>query len=133
MAANINPIFALVPQVPSQTITATTTDKSGATTTNIKTLYTAASNGTKVTQIGFKCVGNSSAGTFLIWLTDTSGANTFLFDEILIAAVTSSTTVATYRAVNIYSDLELKAGQQILIGATVVTTSIFGFAQIGDY
>ena len=133
MAANTNPIFALVPLVTSVTITATTTDKSGATNTNIKTLYTAATNGTKITQIGFKCVGNSSAGIFLIWITDTSGANPILFEEILIAAVTSSNTVATYKAVNNYSDLELKSGQQIWVGATVVTTSIYGFAQIGDY
>lgn len=133
MAANTNPLFALVPQVPIQTITATTTDKSGATNTNIKTLYTAATNGTKITQIGFKCLGNSTAGIFLIWITDTSGLNPILFDEILVAAVTSSTTVATYKAVNTYPDLELKSGQQIWVGATVVPTNIYAFAQIGDY
>ena len=133
MAANFNPIFALVPQVPAQTITATTTDKSGATNTNIKILYTAATNGTKITQIGFKCVGNSSAGLLLIWITDTSGANPILFDEIAISAVTSSTTVSTARLVNTYSDLQLKSGQQIWVGATVVTTNIYAFAQIGDF
>lgn len=133
MAANTSPVFALTPQMPGVTISATTTDKSAATTTNIKTLYTAQTNGTKISQIGYKCVGNSSAGIFLIWLTDTSGANPFLFDEILIGAVTSSSTVATAKVVNSYTDLELKSGQQIWVAATVVTTSIFGFAQIGDF
>ena len=133
MAANTQPLFALTPQIPTVTITGTTTDKSGATTANIKTLYTAATNGTKVSQIGYKCLGNSTAGILLIWITDTSGLNPILFDEILIGSVTSSTTVATARIVNSYSDLELKAGQQVWVGATVVTTSIYGFAQIGDF
>ena len=133
MPANTSPLFALVPQVPSVTISATTVDKSAATTTNIKTLYTAAANGTKITQIGYKCVGNSSVGLLLIWITDTSGLNPFLFDEIAIGAVSSSSTVATSKTVNIYSDLEIKAGQQIWVGATVVTTNIYAFAQIGDY
>ena len=133
MAANTSPLFALVPQMPAVTIVNTTSDKTGATTTYIKTLYTAATNGTKVTQIGFKCVGNSSAGLLLVWITDTAGANPFLFEEIPISAVTSSGTVATNKMVYTYSDLQLKAGQQIWVAATTVTTNIYAFAQIGDF
>ena len=133
MAANTSPLFALTPQIPAVTITGITTDKSGATTANVKTLYTAATNGTKISQIGYKCLGNSSAGLLLIWITDTSGLNPFLFEEIVIGAVTSSSTVAAAKVVNSYTDLELKSGQQIWVSATVVTTNIFAFAQIGDF
>jgi hypothetical protein len=56
-----------------------------------------------------------------------------LFDEILITAVTSSTTALSARQVNFYSDLQLKSGQRILVGATTVNTPIDVFAQIGDF
>jgi hypothetical protein len=133
MAANTTPIFALTPQLDLARITTATTDKTGATTTNLQTLVIAATDGTKVTQIGFKFVGTSTAGTFLIFISDTDGTTLRLFDEILITAVTSSTTALSARQVNFYSDLQLKSGQRILVGATTVNTNIDVFAQIGDF
>jgi len=133
MAANTTPIFALTPQLDLARITATTTDKTGATPANLQTLVIAAVDGTKVTQIGFKFVGTSTAGTFLIFISDTDGTTLRLFDEILYSAVTSSTTALSARQVNFYSDLQLKSGQRILVGATTVNTNIDVFAQIGDF
>lgn len=133
MAANTDPIFALRPNTPSAEITATTTDKSGATATNIKDLVTAATDGTKVTRIKFKHVGNSSAGTFLVWITDTSGANLRIAYETTYSAITSSTTVASAEGELIINDLQLKAGQMIKVGATVVTSNIHVTASIGDF
>ena len=133
MAANTQPIFALTPQLVSTTITGTTTDKSMATLTNVKLLYTAGSNGTKITQIGYKSLGTSTAGLLLIWVTDTSGNNPILYDEIIIGAVTSGTGTATSRAVNTYSDLQLQSGQKVYVAATVVNTNIYAFAQVGDF
>ena len=133
MPANTTPIFALTPQLDLARITGTTTDKSGLTTANLVTLVSASTFGTKVTQIGFKFVGTSTAGTFLIFISDTDGTTLRLFDEILITAVTSSTTALSARQVNFYSDLQLKSGQRILVGATTVNTPIDVFAQIGDF
>jgi hypothetical protein len=133
MPANTTPIFALTPQLDWARITATTTDKTGATPANLQTLVIAATNGTKVTQIGFKFVGTSTAGTLLIFISDTDGTTLRLFDEILITAVTSSTTALSARQVNFYSDLQLKSGQRILVGATTVNSNIDVFAQIGDF
>jgi hypothetical protein len=133
MPANTTPIFALTPQLDLARITGTTTDKSGLTTANLVTLLSATTFGTKVTQIGFKFVGTSTAGTFLIFISDTDGTTLRLFDEILITAVTSSTTALSARQVNFYSDLQLKSGQRILVGATTVNTPIDVFAQIGDF
>ncbi len=118
MSANTSPVFSLTPLCFYAELTATTTDKTGGTTTNMKTLVTALStgNGTKVTQIGCKVEGNSAAGLLLIFITDTSGNNPKLFDEILISSVTSNTTTSTFRAFNSYSDLQLKAGQLIQVG-----------------
>jgi hypothetical protein len=134
MAANTNPIFALIPETKVNCIiTAATTDKSGATATNIKDLVTAATDGTKVTWIKFKHVGNSTAGIFLIWITDTSGNNLTLFYEQTYTAITSSTTVATAEGTIIFNDLQLKSGQKIKVASTTATTNIHVTASIGDF
>jgi hypothetical protein len=96
-------------------------------------LVTAVGDGTKVTRISYKHVGNSSAGTFLVFITDTAGANPRLYDEQAYAAVTSSTTVPTAGGVLTYNDLQLKAGQKIQVAATVYTTNIHVTASIGNF
>jgi hypothetical protein len=132
--ANTNPIFALTPDVPIVTVTAATTDRTGATTTNLVNLLTATSSGTKITQIGAKVAGNNAATLVLIFITDTAGANPKLFDEIALPAVTASNQATSQRQVNVYSDLQLKAGQIIKVGATVVSGgNINIFAVKGDY
>ena len=135
MALTYTPPFPQKMKLAQATITAVTTDKTGATTTNIKTLYTATTDGTKVTQIGYKIQGTSVAGTFLIWITETDGTTMHLFDEILIAAVTSSTTVATAKVVNSYPDLQLASGQKVMVGFTTISGSVNcdAFAQIADF
>jgi len=132
MSQNTSPVFALKPETKLALITATTTDKSGATTTNIKDLVTAATDGTKVTQIKFKHAGNSAAGLALVWVTDTSGANPTLLAEASYSAVTSSTTVATAEVTISFNDLQLKSGQKIQVGATVVSSNIHVTASIGE-
>jgi hypothetical protein len=132
--ANTNPIFALTPDVPIVTVTAATTDRTGATTTNLVNLLTATSSGTKITQIGAKVAGNNVATLVLIFITDTAGANPKLFDEIPMAATTAGNTTTSQRQVNVYSDLQLKAGQVVKVGATVISGgNINIFAVKGDY
>jgi hypothetical protein len=70
----------------------------------------------------------------LIFVSDSSGANFKLFDEIGLGAVTASTTTTSQRAVTAYSDLQLKAGQVVKVGITVaVTDGVNIFAVKGDY
>jgi hypothetical protein len=133
MAANTIPIFPLAPNTPVAVVTATTTDKTGATTTNMVDLVTGATDGTKVTQISYKCQGTSVAALLLIFITDNAGANPKLYDEILIAAVTTSNTTPTDRAVNLYDDLQLKAGQKIKVGVTALSGNVNVWASTGDY
>jgi hypothetical protein len=132
--ANTSPIFALTPEASLVTVTAATTDRTGATTTNLVNLLTASTSGTKITQIGAKVAGNNVATLVLIFITDTSGLNPKLFDEIPLPAVTASNTTTSQRQVNVYSDLQLKAGQIVKVGATVITGgNINIFAIKGDY
>lgn len=133
MAANTSPVFALTPQVWTGRITATTTDKTGDTTTNIITLGTGDTAGTKVTWVKFKFEGTSTAGTALIWVTDTGDADNYLYAETTYTAITSSTTVATAEATFTFNDLQLKSGQKLKVGATTVNTSIAVTAGIGEF
>jgi hypothetical protein len=134
MAANTSPIFALVPETKIVTVTAATTDRTGATTTNLAELLTAGTDGTKITQIGAKVAGDNTACLVLIFITDTAGANPKLYDEIALAAITASTTVTSQRAVTAYSDLQLKSGQKVLVGTTVAQAAgVNIFAIKGDY
>jgi hypothetical protein len=132
--ANTSPIFALVPETKIVTVTDATTDRTGATTTNLVELLTAATDGTKITQIGAKVAGDNTACLVLIFITDTAGANPKLYDEIGLLAITASTTVTSERAVTAYSDLQLKSGQKVLVGITVAQTDgVNIFAIKGDY
>jgi hypothetical protein len=132
--ANTSPIFALVPETKIVTVTAATTDRTGATTTNLAELLTAGTDGTKITQIGAKVAGDNTACLVLIFITDTAGANPKLYDEIGLLATTASTTLTSQRAVTAYSDLQLKSGQKVLVGITVAQTDgVNIFAIKGDY
>ena len=134
MAANTLAVFSLKPDTKVNVIiTATTTDKSGATPANIKDLFTASTDGTKVTWIRFKHVGTSAAGIALVWITDTAGANPTLYGETTYSAITSSITVATAEANFYFNDLQLKSGQKIQVGATVVSSNIYVTSGIGDF
>jgi hypothetical protein len=134
MAANTQPIFALVPETKIVTVTAATTDRTGATTTNLVELLTAGTDGTKITQIGAKVAGTNASVLVLIFITDTAGANPKLFDEFLLNPITASTTLASARLVIPYSDLQLKSGQKIFVGTTVaITGGVNVFAIKGDY
>jgi hypothetical protein len=132
--ANTSPIFALVPETKIVTVTTATTDRTGATTTNLVELLTAGTDGTKITQIGAKVAGTNTACFLLIFITDTAGANPKLFDELELLPVTASTTAMSYRDVIPYSDLQIKSGQKILVGTTVSqAVGVNIFAIKGDY
>lgn len=132
-AANIDPLFPYTPFIAQARITNTTTDKSGATTTNIKTLYTAEAYGDKCSWIKFKHTGTSTTGTFLIWITDTAGANPRLLAEQAFTGAASSATVATVEYQFSFDDLELDEGQEIWVACTTHGTDIDVNAQIGKY
>ena len=132
--ANTKPIFPLTPETAMVTVSAATTDRTGATTANLVDLLTAGTNGTKITQIGAKVAGDNLGTLVLIFITDTNGSNPKLFDEIELTAVTASTLTTSQREVTTYADLQLKAGQKIQVGITVaITDGVNIFAEKGDY
>jgi hypothetical protein len=56
-----------------------------------------------------------------IWLHD--GTTAWVFDEILVTAVTPSTTVASFQGYNVYTGLVLPATWAVYASTTVTTTA----------
>jgi hypothetical protein len=122
MAKNTLAVFAKDPIYQPNKITATTTDKTGATTTNMKLLHTVPTDDAKYTRVEFKHEGTSGAGIALVWVVRSSVA--YLIREQTYSAITSSTTVATAEARITENDWQFVAGDEIWVGATVVTSTI---------
>jgi len=61
------------------------------------------------------------AQTVLIWLLD--GTTAWVIDEILVTAVTPSTTAAAFSTEKTYSNLVIPTGYSLYASTTVTTTS----------
>lgn len=94
MAANTSPIFPLTPNIGLAQVSAANTNRDG--TGTIVTVFTAGANGSRVEEAIIEGTGTTTAGVIRVFLHD--GANMRLIDEILVPAITPSTTVAVYRA-----------------------------------
>jgi hypothetical protein len=82
-----------------------------------------------VYEITWKSKGTSVAGQLFIWRYD--GVTSYLFDEIPIAAVTPSTTVASDRGIKTYANLTLKSTEALYISVTTVQ-DLTAFAACSD-
>lgn len=114
MAAD--PVFAVTPRISSVSIA--TADSSYTAPTNVGTLITGASTGTRVAEIVVKCAATSAAAIVRVFLYD--GTTYWLFDEITVAAATGSATVQQTRVSNTYNNLILPSASW----SVRVTTSV---------
>jgi hypothetical protein len=135
MPANVTPIFPLTPIYRHAVITALTTDRTGATTTNLVTLITGSVDGTKITQIGVKHQGTSVAGSILVFIDPGGGQGLELFDELQVSAVTAADTTPSFRTVNLYNDLQIPSGSLIRVGMTTISGTVAAtvFCMAGNY
>lgn len=104
-------------------LSAATTDKTGATTTNIVDIITGAAAGTEITEITVKADGDPADSVILIFVHN--GTNYKLYEEIDIGNPTAgSTTVAAYTETRFYTGLFLpSASFKVAAAITVVPTS----------
>jgi hypothetical protein len=114
MAAS--PVFAVTPRIGSVSIA--TADSSYTAPTNVGTLITGASTGTRISEIVVKNAATSAAAIVRIFLYD--GTTYWLFDEISVTAATGSSTVQQSRASTIYNNLILPSASW----SVRVTTSV---------
>jgi hypothetical protein len=114
MAAS--PVFAVTPRIGS--VSVATADASYTAPTNVGTLITGVSTGTRIAEIVVKCAATSAAAIVRIFLYD--GTTYWLFDEVSIAAATGSSTVQQTRVSTTYTNLILPSASW----SVRVTTSI---------
>lgn len=94
MAANTSPIFPLTPNIGLGQVSSANTNRDG--TGSAPTIFTAGANGSRVEEAVIEAPGTTTAGVIRVYLND--GTNTRLIDEILVSAITPSSTVAAFRA-----------------------------------
>lgn len=139
MPANTDPIFTLVPNCPVSFITAANTARDGSGT--LVTAFTAGANGALVSQVTFTndaaSVGASALKVMRLFVTDASGANPALFQEVAMTAATSSNTVVGATcSITFVNGLVLKSGQLLKVSQSLHATSADDTAVViqgGDY
>ena len=139
MAANTTPIFTLTPNAALANITAANTARDGSGT--LVTLFTAGANGSRVDFITFTSsqatAAASSARVQRIFLTDNTGLNPRLISEVVLAAVTASTTaIGATSTVTFTNGLVIASGQIIKVTQSVYASAADGtdcLARGGNY
>ena len=111
-----SPVFAVTPRIGNVSIA--TAEASYTAPTNVGTLITGASTGTRVSEIVVKCAATSAAAIVRIFLYD--GSTYWHFDEVTIAAATGSATVQQTRVSTTYNNLILPSASW----SVRVTTSV---------
>jgi hypothetical protein len=139
MAANTTPIFALTPEVVTCEITAANTARDGS--GSLVTLVTAGTDGTRVERIKFTSAQASAAANSLmvcrVFVTDTSGSNARLIEEVVLSAITASNTViGATSTITFVGGLLLKSGQLVRVAQSVyagVQDKVQAMAQVGHF
>lgn len=131
MPANTSPIFVLTPNaVPIQVSTANTARDGTGT---LGTVVTAGANGTRIEGVRVQAAVTTTAGVVRLFITDAAGANPKLFMEILVSAITPSTTVEAFSAERIFTRPLFLASGQLLKASTHNAEAINVFALgVGD-
>lgn len=92
MAANTNPVFTDVPIIGVGQISVANANRDG--TGTVTTIATGQTDGTRIDEIQIKAAVTTTAGMIRLYIYD--GANTRLFYEVPVTAITASATVATF-------------------------------------
>lgn len=101
-----DPQFAATINNGAQLLGAAETSLTAPTTTS--TLVTAGATGTRIEEVVVKATATTVAGLVYLFLYD--GSTYHLFDDIVIAVVTQSTTVPPFRASKTFQNLMFKTG-----------------------
>jgi len=90
-----------------------TADTSRTAPTNVGTLFSAGSNHSRVDEIDIVATGTTTAGVVRIFVYN--GSTYYLLREVLVSAITPSTTVAVFSNTIIFSNLVIPSGYSIRV------------------
>jgi hypothetical protein len=97
----------------------------------IVTVFTAGSNGSRIDDIYITATGTTTAGVVRLFLND--GTNTYLFEEILVTAITPSTTVQVFQFVQLNLGLILANGWSLRASTNNAETFNIQVTRAGDF
>jgi hypothetical protein len=97
----------------------------------IATVFTAGSNGSRIDDIYITATGTTTAGVVRLFLND--GSNTYLFEEILVTAITPSTTVSVFQAVLLNQAIVLANGWSLRASTNNAETFNIQVTRAGDF
>lgn len=115
------PVYVGTPQVWQAALSAANTNRDG--TGTIVDVLTAGTLGTRIDEVRLQASGTTSAGVIRLYIYD--GTNTYLIKEILVAAITPSTTIEAWSATVNLDSLVLPAGGTWKIRASTHNADAF--------
>lgn len=142
MAANVDPIFSLTPNIGFGTMAGVNTSADFTTITNAALVFTGGTNGSLLREIRYKFAPgtNTAAAASRIWgnngATTGTGTNNFLLGEITIPATTAATASAQVDVIYAFSapGLFLPSGYRVYVTLGAYSTGTVYASGIGaDY
>ena len=122
------PSFAVTPRVGSAAVSSSA-DNSWTTFTNAVDILTGVASGTKIEEVVIQGLGVTTAGVLNIIYYD--GTTNHLFDQVLITAVSGTSTAITFRAVRQYSNLILPSSSAKLRASSMVASQLIRVTAFG--
>lgn len=108
------PSFTSAPRIGMGQVSAANTNRDG--TGTLVDILTGVAAGTKVLEVTVRATVTTTAGMVRLYLYD--GSNTRLFDEIAVAAITPSASLAAFTYTRRYDNLVLPTGSWVLKAST---------------
>lgn len=121
--------YASTVQTAQAQISTANTNRNG--TGTIVSVISGASSGTRVDDISIVATGTTTAGVVRLFISD--GTNIRLWQEILVAAITPSTTVAVWSATLLNQALLLKSGWSLQAATNNAETFNVIVTRAGDF
>lgn len=121
--------YAATPRSALAQVSASNTNRDG--TGTIVTVFTAGSSGSRIDDITITATGTTTAGVVRLFIND--GTNTRLWQEILVAAVTPSTTVAVFSSSLLNQALLLPSGYSLRASTNNAETFNINVTRAGDF
>jgi hypothetical protein len=125
----INANYANTPRAALGQVSVANTARDG--TGTLATILTAGSNGTRIDDIKVQSTGTTTAGVVRLFLHD--GTNARLLDEILVPAITPSTTVEAFSASLLNQAIVIPSGWSLRASTNNAETFNVLVTRAGDF
>lgn len=93
------PIFAATPRAAAVAISSADTSRTAP--ASVGTVFTAGGLGSRIENVVIQATGTTTAGVVRLWLYN--GSSYFLLEEVLVTAITPSTSISAFRATRSYA------------------------------